>query len=310
MPEGVATAPFVLQGLLKYTPQTPPFAEAATCSHDYVTSNSRSLIPQLDEQANSGTTWRMRSTCIACRVHLTVSLDFDNALRPCPNGNFPLHLFQMLETKVETPQFQWFEFRCGASECHAKLTTEIRAPVLNNVDVDMMVHAAALKKRAEQLSIRRGSTVPASSAYEALSVLRSYVNDALAQSGTERKKFPDGNKRFSLALGMDAAVLLQRIGFEYEAPENGSPWGYWRLPSGGVGSDPELHLTLENLSDELQALMQRRPDTEKLPVKEPVSDASRSARDLERMLGSFDCKCHRLSCSRARDQISSCRSYE
>lgn len=285
-----ATAPSLLKELLQYTPQGAAFSSSPEqrCNHAYVTSLSRSSLPGLDERPGRATVWSTSSVCLRCRCHLTLRVDFRDSQQPCPTHSHPLHSFRIDQEPRLLARCQSFVFLCGATGCKCRLTADIRAPVLSGTDVTLITHDEELRRRAQETSRQRGADVPPSTAVEALNVLRSYVRDAIKSE--EVKRIPSANKRFMLALGGSARPLLERLGFVFEPARDEKSYEYWRLPNVGLNGAAHLLPELQDVEDELVVLLNQRPATEKGVLKEAPPETPPSQRDMERILGSLDCK--------------------
>lgn len=285
------TAPFLLYGLLRYTPpHLKAFQHVSElhCDHVYSTSTERSFLPELDERPSTGKVWKVEAICQNCRIHITLSIDFANTPeQACPCPDFPIHHF-ILDEQFETEQAHSFQFRCGSPLCKAQLDAQLRAPALSEIDKWILTDPVGLKQRWKKC-YERGEAEPYTPA-KALSTFRSYVNDAITSDTP--KRIPTHNKRFMLALGDDAAVLLARLGFTAEPAREGSPYPLWRLPGPGPYLDDQTRTQLQDVFDELLVLMQQRPDAEKQKAGEPVYRPPPSTKDMGRILGCLDCKLH------------------
>ena len=122
----------------------------------------------------------------------------------------------------------------------------------------------------------------------ALSTFRSYIRDSI-QSETS-KRIPLENKRFKLALGEDATVLLARLGFTFESAADSSSYAHWRLPGPGSLLQEGQRAQLMDIYDELLVLIQQRPDAERLKVGEAAFRPPPGTKDIERVLGCLDCE--------------------
>ena len=153
------------------------------------------------------------------------------------------------------------------------------------MDIWTLTDPVGLKQRWKQCQDREPEPY---TPIKALGTFRSYIRDSI--SSETAKRIPTHNKRFMLALGQDAAVLLARLNFTYEPPNEQTDWAFWRLPGPTSHLDDEARVQLQDVHDELLVLMQQRPDAEKQNAREAVYKAPPSTKDMERMLGCLDCK--------------------
>ncbi|KAL9048556.1 MAG: hypothetical protein Q9162_007663 [Coniocarpon cinnabarinum] len=152
------------------------------------------------------------------------------------------------------------------------------------MDVWTLTDEVGLRQRYKSCQ-DRGATEPYSAAM-ALTTFRSYIRDSVNSEAA--KRIPLENKRFKMALGSDATLMLQRLGFEYEPPQSGQAHAHWRLPGPGPFLTQEQKTLLGDVFDELTVLLQQRPDAEKLKIGEPAYRPPPGMKDIERVLGCQD----------------------
>ena len=290
-----STAPRILYDLLQYTPpHIKKFRQVveSNCHHVYATCADRSIIPELDERPEAGKAWEVEALCQRCHTHLTLRIDFADSTSACPCHDFPLHQFMLQQEAVtDSDRAHSFEFLCKSPVCNAKLSAQIRAPALTQYDHWVLTDPVGLKQRWKNCQ-DRGVPEP-NTPIQALSTFRSYIRDAITSETS--KSIPTYNKRFMLALGGDAAVLLTGLGFVFEEPADNQPFGRWRLPGPGPFLDGEARTLLQDVYDELLSLMQQRPDEEKQRASEPLYTPPPSTKDMERALGCQKCKYSAMS---------------
>ena len=287
------TAPVLLQDLVRYTPpHIKAFKDVSEshCEHVYSTATERSSLPGLDERPGKDKIWKAETLCQKCRIHLILSVDFEDTLeQACPCEEFPVHHF-ILDEQVESVRAHSFRFRCSSPMCRAKLFTQLRAPVLSHIDQWVLTDTFVLKQKWEKCMDREEAEPYTPT--KALKTFRSYIRGAL--SSDTPKRVPVNNKYFMLSLGDDATILLSKLGFSFEPVKDEASYPCWRLPGPAPYLDEEQRMQLQDVFDELLVLMQQRPDAEKQKAEEPAYRPPPGFKDMERVLGCLDCKSHPL----------------
>ena len=286
------TAPCLLDELLLYDPRhfDSDRQPATSCQHAFSTSVEQSSLPTPDEKPSLGEEkqWRVVAICQICRCHLDLIVNFPSTTTTsCPSVNFPLHHFSLKENRPLDGAIQQFYFICTAPICHCTLLVQVRPPSLTPSDLLLLTSPVALKARFQTVRARLPDR-QGIDAVDALGTFRSYVRDSINNEVTKRISLQ--NKKFMSALGEGSADLLRRLGFTLEPGKNASEWSYWRLPNPSKEADDGLRLKLLDVMDELTVLMQSRPDEEKRKTSENLYRPPPSTQDMERCLGSLECK--------------------
>ena len=164
--------------------------------------------------------YEVRAVCRKCRIHLELVIAYDPySQRPCPNIDYPLHLF--VYKGVLGPAE--FAFDCSSPDCGARLRVHYTEPEISDADLELLIHSDNLKRRYE-LAVGRDATRHGfllATPVQTLWKLRRYIRDSL-KPDSAGKKIPKANKRFLESFGDDCAELLTRLGFKYLV--SGSMW--------------------------------------------------------------------------------------
>lgn len=285
------TAPSLLQELLSYDPRPrdPPPSPPAPCRHAYSTIDRRSKTPQIRDSLAHDTGWIVNVLCQLCHCHIALILTFPTQpLQPCPSQHFPLHHFHLTRNGVFFGGDHELFFSCTVPICKAELVVHLRPPTLSDDDVRLLTDPLALKARSNSIRERYPDKADVT-AIEALKTFRSYVSHSVENE--EDRGIPSENHKFKAALGTNASKLLNRLGFSYEPHDaNERSLAHWYLPKPALRGDEVLKTKLEDVVDELTALMQQCPDAEKKLVNESLMPPPPDTQHLERILGSFDCE--------------------
>lgn len=276
------TAPCLLSNLLSSDLRVTQGSEI--CRHTYITSHDRSSLPALDERPNPASRWSVTSACSRCRCHLEISINFAASTQPCPNRDFPLHHF-LYEHYASVPGGESLTFECSAPPCRATLRAALRGSALSPEDIAFLVDPVAIQTRYKLARAQH----PAAAETGALDILRdfrSYIDDSIWND--RDKRIPAFNKRFMLALGDGAKSILKGLGFREQVANTEPLETSWLLPQpviGGEAVNEELQDKLQDVKDELDILIQHvsQQDSEQ-------NDRHSSVRDMQRILGSLDCK--------------------
>ena len=273
------TAPCLTEELFAYYQQT--------CKHAYRTNHERSALPTLDERPNAQTVWHANLVCSKCRCRLTLTVSFDASDVPCPNSQYPLHHFVWQGSSNHDGRVI-VHLVCSAPRCRARLVVQIQTGIITSADIAMLTDRGYLRSRYETARKDHASASELSPA-QALEVFRSYVRDAAINSDAN-KRVPAQNRRFQGALGKDAENLLTRLGFRYEVEDTERALAHWYLPRPvdvERGIDQPLKSMLEDVKDELDILIEQQRGLETVSV---ASGSASSFRDIERLLGSLNCR--------------------
>ncbi|KAI9654888.1 MAG: ubiquitin-specific protease ubp2 [Alyxoria varia] len=257
------TAPCLLQELIVYDPRDAnPEKDHQSCQHAYFTVAERSVLPEAQhkDSATTGAVWKVSSLCRQCRCHLEIVLTHPGT-SPCPNRDYPLHHFVFCGQNSEGDgHTQIFDFKCSSPLCKCEMVVQFRLGSLTSGDVSYLIHPTSLKMRLETVQNReKGRT--SLDAVDTLTTFRSYIRDSI--DGKIDKRIPTYNKKFMAALGGDSEGLLVRLGFVHEQADDGSGNSFWRLPNLVHSGDDNLRVRLQDVFDELNLLIQDRPEAEK-----------------------------------------------
>lgn len=250
------TAPRLIEDLLRYDPlhpaassgnvltQPPPIVHddrippSSTspngCRHKFVTKQAQTLVPALDARPDPFSHYVVASTCIDCRCHLTLDVEFQpvrSTERPCPNLEFHLHHFRYTPSKptagtsaTETQDGEtWSQrhrFECTSPTCSAVATITLRSPRLTSRYLSVLLDRDKIKARVQPVLDEapdrfRDCIVP--EPITVLSNVKQYLSDAMQY--VERKKVNATNKRFLASLGEGSRELLEFLGFEWSEEE-------------------------------------------------------------------------------------------
>lgn len=234
----------------------------SACRHDFATVEEHSYLPPLDHRAVSGDRWVVQAICTQCRtrVQLESKIPIDSD-RPCPNSDFPLHHFQLLDS---TSSFA-SEFRCSSASCRTHLSIQYLDSSISKEDLHVLTAPSNLQRRYEQACLKAQDTTGLGIATPAhvYKRLQRYITDALANNALP-KKIPNINKRFLEAFGTDCDSILDRLGFRYDATQDPN---VWLLPQ--TSSEDVDTLARRNLLDiwamELQLLLDQTNESPKTP---------------------------------------------
>jgi ubiquitin carboxyl-terminal hydrolase 25 len=148
---------------------------------------------------------------------------------PCELGTkFPLHHFQYVRTKTRAEfdkeknneKYDNFKeihtFACSNPDCPAVVDIRISPPRLNKERLASLWDPArvfrrgqkAMKEQPERYQDSRPSTP-----IEVLSVLRTYLSDALNKNPAEKKRIAVRNKRFLLAFSDECDDIFEYLEF-------------------------------------------------------------------------------------------------
>lgn len=265
----------------------PRLLDKDACKHDFVTKAIQSQLPLLDERAHQKTIWRVATVCIKCRLHADLTLDFTNAGRSiCPNLAFPLHHFRPLHRNRQ--DVAHCSFVCSSWGCNAVLTVAYQPPFMDPKKLALLTDPDNLMRRyraiLEDDPDRKDVNLATPS--DALYRLKRYTDDALKPT-TPKRQFPSHNKKFLGAFGSDCDEFLHSLGFR-RAPVDESGGFVWILPNPGLTTSalqPDVHRRmLENLSVELQILLDQISLREGIPNPSARDPWRSSRQDIERLL--------------------------
>jgi ubiquitin carboxyl-terminal hydrolase 25/28 len=160
---------------------------------------------------------------------------------PCgPGTNFPLHHFQYCHTKrreitgneIGQDKYDAYSeihtFVCSAPNCPVVVDIRITPPRLNKDRLAGLWDPAKVFKRGQRVleeHVGRFQKESPVSPVEVLSILRTYLLDALHKAPTETKRIAVRNKKFQLAFSDECDVLFEYLDFESRMEPNSSGVG-------------------------------------------------------------------------------------
>ncbi|KAI9703979.1 MAG: ubiquitin-specific protease ubp2 [Bogoriella megaspora] len=278
-----------------------PHLPKNSCRHQYTVNLLQSVIPYLDSRPDEDTKWRVASICQNCRCHLTATIDFEATTNPCPNEQHPVHFF-VLTSRIES-EVPWlsetvaskdrecqYTFQCTARGCSAVLKITLAPPRLSSEAVNRIAGPRQLRARYEAaVASDRSRGFEEVNGALALNRLRTYLRDGL-DTKSNRTQFPKKNKAFMTTFGEDCDDILMSLGFTDEDDSEEGP--IWRLPrpppkSSSYEQDTTRAL-LEDVMEELGALISNKPLSERQTVRNFVNQAIPARKDMERIFGTLD----------------------
>lgn len=265
--------------LLRFDPQVPSGSGLQACGHVYTLIQDRCDLSKSGERRGKDSSSSLSAICQRCMDHLVLSISFSQATSPCPSAGHPIHHFK----RVEPLQNDLLFFECTVDSCRAQLHAAVRPPTLNAADFVLLIDRNALRKRFE-VAARKYNAGEQAEPMVALRTLRSYITGCFEHSG---RSIPTHNKKFSTVLGDDGAKIMEKLGFKLvQNPENKPP--HWVPPS--VDNVPEIDQLLLDARDELQLVMENRPDADKYISTKQISGQPDCTPEVQRLLGTEDCK--------------------
>jgi len=266
-----------------------------SCKHEYATNTDRSVLPgDFGERPGKDTVWRVAATCLRCRCHVDVILQFDEECQsPCPVDGRPFHHFRYIPGSLAADSEAGegiYQYRCTFPRCQADLYIQFQQPALKTGTVAHFNLEFAIRKRLADARVIYGDAVTQRNAYEMLRIFRMAINNCL---GTEPSRdIPLGNPTFMsvFGTGQDTRKMLESFGFQFiPDPASARGLGRWRTPK------PEPHPSraapnaersgLEDVRDELNILMAARPEAEKQKNPEPFVEPRYAQLDIAKMFG-------------------------
>lgn len=286
------TAPCLIQEIVRFDLDRSfrtEYGMSKPCNHVYFTNSSRSRVPSAQQLPTASTTYSIAATCCHCREHLDALVNFPANTQPCPSQSQPFHLFHhvVAEGGREVAAHGALRYQCSSKPCQAELLLFFRGPVLTGEDVAYLTSPPALYERyiSAQAMFPETRQKPA---LEILKVLRNAVIDSLDKEEKDMRDIPVDNKVFKACLGDGIESLFSRLGFSkiVSSPKNKV---HWRLPRPLQHPfNPmydEQRSRLEDVRDELAAMMLHRPESERKLVSFPIPELQPAQPELEKILG-------------------------
>lgn len=276
------SAPRLLQDLHEYKIEGDywrlfdPASDSSRCSHVFIKNSDRSNLPTLeDEKPKKDSKWAIALTCQNCRIHLDVSIVFDQGQATCPSSReAPLHhfCFDSSQAGAESQAHRHYEFKCSYEFCKACLGVTVRPPVIKPDELSYLGTKAKIRMQALPGRPR-----------DPHEVLSMYIIGALQGKG---KRIPAGNAVFQACLGPDMSDLLTRVGFTYERGTPGGDNQGWEPPKVPLHDKRSLvfdkqRRILEDAREELNLNIAKTSSAIFLPPP--------SKRDLEHIMGCLQC---------------------
>ena len=266
-----------------------------SCKHEYATNTDRSILPgEFGERPGKDTVWRVAATCLRCRCHVDVILQFDEECQsPCPVDGRPFHHFRYIPGSLVADSEAGegiYQYRCTSSRCQADLVIQFQQPAILSWAYMHFNGDFAIRKRMADARLIYGDAVPQRSAYDMLRVFRLAITNCLGNEAS--RDIPLGNATYMsvFGTGQDTRKMLESFGFQF-IPDAASSRGQgrWRTPK------PEAHppdaapnverAMLEDVRDELNVLMAARPEAEKQKNPEPFVEPRYAQLDIAKMFG-------------------------
>ncbi|KAF2707431.1 cysteine proteinase [Pleomassaria siparia CBS 279.74] len=289
------------------TTKPTPAVPHRNCRHSFLTKSEQSHLARGGEEPTSSTVYKVACFCQICRWHLDLIVDFrndDGKNQPCRSlsHEYTIHHFLFCEdsSSFANPFGQQnaprsYEFYCSAPKCPARLQIHLQPPRFSDQDITILTDRGHLRRRLEaarQIAGERADTNMARPV-DALDFLSTYLQDSLTPK-QGKSRIPLMNRKFLKTFGKDCDHILKRLGFsnavEFEEEE---PVDVWFLPKPPAPSDPLLEGTtersvVEDARYELNTLILRFPEHERIAVRHPGISAPPSMTDLQRALGCLD----------------------
>ncbi|EER23341.1 Ubiquitin carboxyl-terminal hydrolase family protein [Coccidioides posadasii C735 delta SOWgp] len=278
----------------------PEFVAPNHCPHRYLTKPNQTKLPQDISTLCCGNVFKVSAVCMWCRYHIELAITY-TAPKQVRLDHLH-HLVFVSETLAkDDPDYRFdsrtrhserYYFVCSIPECTAEFSLKFFAPYLTPQSVRLLVDEHLLRERMEEalkLCPDRLEGISHPLPITVLATLKAYIDIALNEP--ERSRGIDlGNKRFTTSFGVRGTPckgLLEFIGFKLKEDKN-----CW-LPPNPVKSSllPYHHperIFLDDLSNELLALMKQRPEHEKEAYFLDFS-AEAASTQFSYLLGSNNC---------------------
>jgi ubiquitin carboxyl-terminal hydrolase 25/28 len=202
------------------------------CPHQLRRKDLQTFPPAVDERPSTASKYISASYCARCLWHFDVIADYTRRPgrnSPCELATLiPLHHFQYVRTKQRTEserqklneKYDNFKeihtFACSSPACPVVVDIRISPPRLNNERLGSLCDSPrvfrrgqkAMKEQPERYQDSRPSTP-----VEVLSMLRTYLSDALNKNPAEKKRIAVRNKRFLLAFSDECDDIFEYLEF-------------------------------------------------------------------------------------------------
>jgi ubiquitin carboxyl-terminal hydrolase 25/28 len=210
------------------------------CPHQLQRKDLQTFPPAVGERPSVASKYISASYCARCLCHFDVIADFTRRPgrdTPCELGTlFPLHHLQYIRTKKRTEskkekinkKYDNFKeihtFTCSNPACPVVVDIRISPPRLNKERLASLWDPAkvfkrgqkAIKDQPERYQDNRPLTP-----IEVLSVLRTYLGDALNINPAEKKRIAVRNKRFLLAFSDECDDIFEYLEFVLQLEPSG-----------------------------------------------------------------------------------------
>ncbi|WEW60585.1 ubiquitin-specific protease ubp2 [Emydomyces testavorans] len=291
------TSPRFIQDVLCYDPANPPrsgfnlltdippiwqnaddYPELVApnhCDHRYLSKPNQTRLWSENGGQGRDNIYKVSAICMLCRYHLELAITYVDSRSPKPDhlhhwvndqtllqGDNPSSQLRSQDQRSES-----YGFMCTYNGCTADLTVKFLSPYLTPKLVALLSDETVLKQRMDEAVKAfpdRLEGVSHPLPITVLATLKAYIDIALNQP--ERNRCVGlGNKRFTTAFGVSGTPckeLLEFVGFRLKDDAN-----CWMPPVPVTSSslpykDPE-RIFLDDISNELLALMKQRPQHEK-----------------------------------------------
>lgn len=202
------------------------------CPHQFRRKDFQSFLPAVDERPSTTSKYISASYCNRCLWYFDVIADFTRRPgrdSPCELGtSFPLHHFQYIRTKTRAEfdkeknneKYDNFKemhtFACSNPACPVVVDIRISPPRLNRDQLKLLWDTTQVNKRGQKAMKEQPERYQDSrplSPIEVLSVLRTYLSDALNKNPAEKKRIAVRNKKFLLAFSDECDEIFQYLEF-------------------------------------------------------------------------------------------------
>ncbi|EQL34025.1 ubiquitin thiolesterase [Blastomyces dermatitidis ATCC 26199] len=287
------TTPRFIQDVLSFDPANPPSSSfnlltqfpppfhdpddypelisPKACPHQYITKANQTELPPKGFQAGLRTPYKVSAMCLICRYHLEIKMVHTTEASHCPSQLHHIVYSHSDGRQVSNPfwekgqRLETHYFRCSYSTCAAVISLKLLSPVLTPHWVNILTNKELLKARTDEAMETYPERLEGHSRPFPITVLtnlRTYIDNALHDS-QRSKSISMSNKRFVVCFGVDGRPCHELLEFlEFHAREDS-----WDPPcpdtSDHVPYGNPLNIFLDNVSNELSALIYRRPAHEK-----------------------------------------------
>lgn len=202
------------------------------CPHQLRRKDLQTFAPAVDERPSTASKYISASYCARCLWHFDVIANFTRRPgrdTPCELGTlFPLHHFQYVRTKNRTQsdkekineKYDNFKeihtFACSNPACPVVVDIRISPPRFNKERLAPLWDTAKVFKRGQKAIKEQPERYHDSrplSPIEVLSVLRTYLSDALNKNPAVKKRIAVRNKRFLLAFLDECDDIFEYLEF-------------------------------------------------------------------------------------------------